>query len=142
MSTPRPYSISWGDKTKTILIVNVHETFTWEIYRQSAREINTMVGTVSHPVYVIIKIEHQHNVLPPANAVKEFSRTRAEQPKNIRTRLIIDAPMLLVTTIQLFLLAVGKLAERPIHFVNSLEDAYDRIDSLKQKPDSNEESKV
>jgi hypothetical protein len=81
--------VDWAVLEKTRLVIEFHDTLTWDEFRQGIRQAHAMIREESHPVHMLIWIKAD---LPPGNALHHFITASKEQPSNTGRLVIVMPP--------------------------------------------------
>jgi hypothetical protein len=125
-----PITNTWTDESKTVLVNDFPETWTWDEFVAACFRGYELIGAVNHTVYIIAK---NFVNTPKGNAMLAFKRVE-EFPPNLAL-LIIQSPRtnsIGMTLINVFLKVYGKQAGRVV-YVRSMEDAYRLIEKHSQQ---------
>lgn len=117
------YTISWGNKDRSILIAKPKRTLTWDEYRKGTTKLHQIIRSAPHKVHIVYAL-HGIEPLPPGNATTQFKQSIAEQPPNCGVQVIVGASPITITTVQVFLFAVGQFMARLVQFAETIEEAY------------------
>ncbi len=120
-------SHSWLDKRQSVLLITVQDQLSWQDYRQEVQRARRIIAQQQHRVDTIVLIDTHKNVLPQGEANRHFGETFNNRPQNAGVVVIVNAPMLLKATVQLFLMAGKHYANQPVHFADTVEEAQRTI---------------
>jgi hypothetical protein len=110
------------------VIVEFSSSLTWDEFHAAVREAHVMIGSVNHPVHLVII---QGCALPPGYPLHHFQIVVKEQPRNTATVFII--PKTFSPAVGSFMKALMSIVERAnpnksrMRMVTSLEEAMQHI---------------
>jgi len=118
------WSWEWADSQQSVLSVHIYGPLNWEEYRNAWQVITHVISGVPHKVDVIYVFETEVSPLPPGGATRHFRETLLEaQPHNKRMCVLVNAPTLLASTLQLSITAMGAGDVIRLMFANTPDDA-------------------
>lgn len=120
---------SWSDGSKTVLINEFPQSWTWDEFVKGCFAGYDMIKTVDHTVYIVAK---NFNNTPKGNAMGAFKRVE-DFPPNLALLIIQSESMnsVGITMINVFLRVYGRQAGKVI-YVKTMEDAMRLIDKHRQ----------
>ena len=125
-----PITNSWADDSKTILINDFPQNWTWDEFVAAVLKGFELIHTVDHTVFVIAK---DFTNTPKGNAMLAFKRVE-DFPPNLALLIIqsASANSIGIRMINVFLRVYGRQAGKVI-YVRSMDDAYRLIEKYRQR---------
>lgn len=117
-------SIDWHNNEQNAIHLSFERGWTWEHLQQAIQQADSMIGSVSHTVHLIIDLRNGGGVPGDFMSVAGDIFSQGEARANEGQRVVVGAGMLIRAAYR-GLLAVygGHLAERPFLFAANLEEA-------------------
>ncbi len=125
-----PITINWLDADKTIIRYEFEGHWTWTDLHDAIKQVNSMLESVVHPVYVIIDVSKGSVV--PSGAISQMRMGNMNPASNWAGGVFVGMSTFLRTLISTFGRVYPKMGERYI-VANSMDEA---LQIIKQKRSS------
>lgn len=125
-----PIIVAWANDEKTILLNDYNGNWSASDFRQAIDDNARLMGSVLHDVDVIVD-QRNNRALPSARlAILPYLETKT--PDNQRRVIVVGASRLMKTMIELASRFAPR-ATRHLHYVQTLEAAYQLIETLNEE---------
>ncbi|MBZ0301047.1 MAG: hypothetical protein K8J31_14965 [Anaerolineae bacterium] len=114
-----PITVAWDDEARTTIAFTYEGHWGWEEFYESVEQSNTLMGSVSHPVDVIINL--QNSFLMPQNMLSHLARMPKIAHPNTSSIVVVGANSLVHALSNLFIRLYGN-NDRKFRIVRTLED--------------------
>lgn len=124
--------IYWYDETKSILIHEVLNHWTWTDAHESISIVNNTIRAHQEPVYTIHKFHPTSSVMPTGSLLANLRRLMMDDPPNEQLVIVVGASTMVETFIKTVSQAYGLFGIVPKYrYVKTLPEALRLIEKYK-----------
>jgi hypothetical protein len=141
MSENPTYTVRWYDAEHTIVICEVHRSWTWNDAYAAVGELNRLSTSVDHGVYTIFHFLETVSTLPKGNAIPNLkSLAKTDQPNDEMTFFVSFSRLLEgLMTIAGNIYGIRAVSAK-FRFVESLDVALEQIQQHKREKSARDEA--
>lgn len=119
--------VHWTDSQKIVCEMVMSSDWNWFDFRQASVEMLHMVGTVEHPVYLVIDYSASPTVPKDDNAFANTTQTISQLPSHIEMIVAVSRNMFIRMMYDSFSRILSRRFSRRIFTAHTYEEGIRRI---------------
>lgn len=118
-----PYTVSWQDPERTIILCQAQGRWTWEEYHHALDQIVRLANSVDYAVNVIV-MRMPQSVQPAGLGAPHYQRAVKMLPANVRRNILVTGNKTVANNATILMSKIMNKISKHITILGSLDEAF------------------